>query len=198
KALLTAMGIPFTLDPRLVRGLDYYTRTTFEFIYEPEGENSLGTAGTVCGGGRYDNLVKELGGPDKPAVGFAMGLDRLEILLDALGRRQERRPLLFIATMDGELKVAAVKLVTELRNQGLAVDFDPRGGKIKRQIERASAVKARHFVVYGQAEHEARTFKIKNMDLPDTDPNKEVTVPLDGLAGWLLNVSKAAPVTTSP
>ncbi len=198
KALLTAMGIPFTLDPRLVRGLDYYTRTTFEFIYEPEGENSLGTAGTVCGGGRYDNLVKELGGPEKPAVGFAMGLDRLEILLDALGKRQERRPLLFIATMDGELKVAAVKLVTELRNQGLAVDFDPRGGKIKRQVERASAVKARHFVVYGQSEHEARAFKIKNMDLPDTDPNKEVTVPLDGLAGWLLNVSKAAPVTTTP
>jgi histidyl-tRNA synthetase len=196
KALLTAIGIPFVIDPKLVRGLDYYTRTTFEFIYEPPaGDNALGTAGTVCGGGRYDNLVHELGGPEKPAVGFAMGLDRLVLLLEALGKQPERRPLLFVATMEGELKVHAVKLVTDLRARGLFVDFDPRGGKIKRQIERASAVKARHFFVYGQAEHEARSIKIKNMDLPDGDAAKEVTVPLDGLAAWLLNASKAAPVT---
>ncbi|MBL8920724.1 MAG: histidine--tRNA ligase [Myxococcaceae bacterium] len=196
KALLTALGIPFVIDPKLVRGLDYYTRTTFEFIYEPPaGDNALGTAGTVCGGGRYDNLVHELGGPEKPAVGFAMGLDRLVLLMEALGKRPERRPVLFVATMEGELKVHAVKLVTDLRAQGLSVDFDPRGGKIKRQVERAAAVKARHFFVYGQAEHEARAFKIKNMDLPDGDPAKEVTVPLDALAAWLLNAAQAAPVT---
>lgn len=199
KALLTTLGIPFVLDRALVRGLDYYTRTTFEFIYEPPaGDNALGTAGTVCGGGRYDNLVHELGGPEKPAVGFAMGLDRLVLLLESLGKQPERRPLLFIATMEGELKAHAVKLVTELRMKGLAVDFDPRGGKIKRQVERASSVKARHFVVYGQSEHEARAFKIKNMDLPDGDPNKEATVPLDGLAEWLLNAARVAPVTTPP
>lgn len=196
KALLTALEIPFVIDPKLVRGLDYYTRTTFEFIYEPPaGDNALGTAGTVCGGGRYDNLVHELGGPEKPAVGFAMGLDRLVLLMEALGKQPERRPVLFVATMDGDLKVHAVKLVTDLRAQGFAVDFDPRGGKIKRQIERASAVKARHFFVYGQSEHEARSIKIKNMDLPDGAPEKEVTVPLDGLAAWLLNATKTAPVT---
>ncbi len=181
KALLGALGIPFELDPNLVRGLDYYTRTTFELIYQPpEGENALGTAGTVCGGGRYDALVHELGGPEKPAVGFAMGLDRLVLLLEALGKRPQRRPLLFVATMDGELKTHALKLVTELRQRGLAADFDPRGGKIKRQIERASSVNARFFFVYGQSEHERRTIKLKDMDA-----HTEVDVPLDGLATWL-------------
>jgi len=199
QALLTKLEIPFVLDRALVRGLDYYTRTTFEFIYEPpSGESTLGTAGTVCGGGRYDNLVHELGGPEKPAVGFAMGLDRLVLLLEALGTQAPRRPLLFVATMEGELKAHAFKLVTDLRLKGLAVDFDPRGGKIKRQAERASAVKARHFVVYGQSEHEAKVLKIKNMDLPDADPNKEVSVPLDDLAPWLLNASKAVSVSSSP
>lgn len=189
KSLLASLDIPFVLDPKLVRGLDYYTRTTFEFIYEPPaGENALGTAGTVCGGGRYDNLVKELGGPEKPAVGFAMGLDRLVLLLEALGKRPERRPVFFLATMDGDLKRHAVKLVTDLRLSGLFVDFDPRGGKIKRQVERASAVKARYFAVYGDQEHQSRTLKLKAMDLPDTDPNKEVSVPLDGLAAFLAKV----------
>ena len=186
KALLGTLGIPFVLDPTLVRGLDYYTRTTFEFIYEPPaGDNALGTAGTVCGGGRYDNLVKELGGPEKPAVGFAMGLDRLVLLLESLGKRPERLPLLFVATMDGELKAHALKLVTDLRGQGLFVDFDPRGGKIKRQVERASTLKARYFAVYGEREHQSRTLTLKAMDLPDGDPNKEVSVGLDALSGWL-------------
>lgn len=185
KALLTTLGIPFVVDPTLVRGLDYYTRTTFEFIYEPQGDNALGTAGTVCGGGRYDNLVHELGGPEKPAVGFAMGLDRLVLLLEALGKRPERRPLLFIATMDGALKSYALKLITELRLRGLVVDFDPRGGKIKRQVERASSLRARYFAVYGDQEHQSRTLKLKAMDLPDGAPDKEVSVSLDTLGAWL-------------
>jgi histidyl-tRNA synthetase len=75
--MLDRLKIEWTLDRRLVRGLDYYSRTTFEFIYSPTGENALGTAGTVCGGGRYDGLIPQLGGPEKPAVGFAIGLDRL-------------------------------------------------------------------------------------------------------------------------
>ncbi|MCA2980525.1 MAG: histidine--tRNA ligase [Myxococcaceae bacterium] len=186
KALLSTLGIPFVVDPRLVRGLDYYTRTTFEFVYEPPaGDSALGTAGTVCGGGRYDDLVRQLGGPDKPAVGFAMGLDRLVLLLEALGKRPARRPLLFVATMDGALKAEAVKLVTELRLAGLCVDFDPRGGKVKRQIERASALAARYFAVYGEREHQARTLTLKALDLPDGDPGKETQVGLDGLEDWL-------------
>jgi histidyl-tRNA synthetase len=106
-------------------------------------------------------------------------------LLEALGKKSERRPVLFVATMDGALKAHALKLVTELRMKGLSVDFDPRGGKIKRQAERASNVRARYFVVYGGSEHEARALKLKDMDLPDGHPEKEVSVSLDGLADWL-------------
>jgi histidyl-tRNA synthetase len=186
QALLTALDIPYVLDPKLVRGLDYYTRTTFEFIYEPpDGSSALGTAGTVCGGGRYDNLIHSLGGPEKPAVGFAMGLDRLVLLLDSLRKPSVRRPIVFVATMEGALKTAAVRLLTDLRKCGLFVDFDPRGGKIKRQIERASAVNARYFLVYGEAEHQSKTVRLKNMDLADGDPNKEVAVAVDALAEWL-------------
>jgi histidyl-tRNA synthetase len=187
KRMLTALGIGFSIDTRLVRGLDYYTRTTFEFIYEPpQGtESVLSTAGTVCGGGRYDLLVKELGGPEKPAVGFAMGLDRLVLLVDALVKQEAARPALFVATMDGPFRDAAVALVMRLRDQGFQVDFDPRGGKLKRQLDRAAAVKARFVFVYGDAEHQTGKLAIKNMDLPDGHALKVHDVPLDGLARWL-------------
>ncbi len=187
KRMLTALGIEYTLDTRLVRGLDYYTRTTFEFIYEPPAgaESVLSTAGTVCGGGRYDGLVKELGGPEKPAVGFAMGLDRLVLLVDALVKKEARRPVLFVATMDGPFRDAAVALVMRLRDQGFQVDFDPRGGKLKRQLDRAAAVKARFLFVYGDAEHQTGKLSIKNMNLPEGHPLKVHAVQLDGLSRWL-------------
>ncbi len=182
--LLTRLGIRFVLDRTLVRGLDYYTRTTFEFVYQPAGENALGTAGTVCGGGRYDRLVGELGGPEKPAVGFAMGLDRLVLLLEASGARKPTRPTLFIGTFDGPMRDEALVLVTKLRNQGFHVDFDPRGGKMKRQLERALKVGARFFTAYGDSEHAAQTLGLKNLDLPDSAQNK-VEVAVDGLPTWL-------------
>jgi len=185
RRLLDGLGLAHAIDRRLVRGLDYYTRTTFEFIYQPQGENALGTAGTVCGGGRYDRLVKELGGPDKPAVGFAMGLDRLVLLLEALGKREASRPMLFVVTMDGPVRDHAIKLVMALRNQGLAVDFDPRGGKVKRQVERASHVRARYLFVYGDAEHQGGQVRLKDMDLPEDHPKKEQQVALAELARWL-------------
>jgi histidyl-tRNA synthetase len=190
RRFLDAMGIAYTLDPTLVRGLDYYTRTTFEFIYQPSaGENALGTAGTVCGGGRYDGLVKALGGPDKPGVGFAMGLDRLVLLAEALGRDPGQGPQLFIGTFDGPLREAALALVMRLRNLGLRVDFDPRGGKLGRQNERADKVGARYFAVYGQAEHERGQLTLKDLtfprDTPDTHPGKLQQIAVAELATWL-------------
>jgi len=183
--LLTKLGIAFVLDRTLVRGLDYYSRTTFEFVYQPAtGENALGTAGTVCGGGRYDGLVKDLGGPEKPAVGFAMGLDRLVLLVEAAGARKPSRPTLFIGTFDGPMRDEAFVLVTKLRNAGYAVDFDPRGGKMKRQIERAIKVGARFFGAYGDAEHTSGKLGLKNLDLPDATDNK-VEVAVDALPTWL-------------
>ncbi len=184
--LLGKLGIPFELDRRLVRGLDYYTRTTFEFIYQPQGtENALGTAGTVCGGGRYDRLVHELGGPEKPAVGFAMGLDRLVLLVESLKRPEVRGPALFIGTFDGPERDDAIALVMKLRNLGFEVDFDPRNGKIGKQKERASKVNAAWFAGYGPTEHQSRTLKLDNMRLPKDAPKETVEVAVDALPAWL-------------
>ncbi|MCC6333492.1 MAG: histidine--tRNA ligase [Myxococcales bacterium] len=184
--LLAKLSIPWTLDRRLVRGLDYYTRTTFEFIYQPKsGDSALSTAGTVCGGGRYDGLVHELGGPEKPAVGFAMGLDRLVMLLEAGNAAQVAGPTLFIGTFDGPLREDAVARVMRLRNAGYHVDFDPRGGKLKRQIERAAKVGARYFTTWGEKEVQAGKLEFKALALPDDHPQKTTTVELAGLEAWL-------------
>ena len=182
--LLGKLGIAFELDRRLVRGLDYYTRTTFEFIYQPQGENALGTAGTVCGGGRYDRLVQELGGPDKPAVGFAMGLDRLVLLLESLHAPVKTGPALFIGTFDGPERDEAIALVMRLRDEGHFVDFDPRGGKIGKQKERASKVGAHFFAGYGGNEHASRTLKVDDLNAPREAPRSE-TVSIDALGEWL-------------
>lgn len=192
--LLGKLGIAYELDRRLVRGLDYYTRTTFEFIYQPKsGENALGTAGTVCGGGRYDGLVKELGGPEKPAVGFAMGLDRLVMLLESAKKPEPVGPTLFIGTFDGPLRDDAVATVMKLRNAGHRVDFDPRGGKLKRQIERADKVHARFFTTWGEKEVQEGVLELKALALPDDHPQKTTRVPLAELERWLaVNATPAA------
>lgn len=191
--LLAKLGIPFELDRRLVRGLDYYTRTSFEFIYQPKtGENALGTAGTVCGGGRYDRLVHELGGPEKPAVGFAMGMDRLVLLLKALQGQPKAGPTLFVGTFDGPERDDAIALVMTLRNAGFAVDFDPRGGKLGKQKERASKLNAAYFGGYGDAEHKAGVLKIDNLRLPKDAPRETVEVKLDALPAWLNSISNKA------
>jgi histidyl-tRNA synthetase len=183
--LLGKLGIPFTLDRRLVRGLDYYTRTAFEFVYSPKaGDNALGTAGTVCGGGRYDRLVHELSGPDKPAVGFAMGLDRLVMLLESVQASKAAGPLLYLGTFEGPLRDEAVALAMRLRNQGFRVDFGATG-KLGKQAERADKLGARYFATYGQTEHESGTLTLKNLRLPDADPAKQTPVAISGLAQWL-------------
>lgn len=189
--MLGKLGIAFELDRKLVRGLDYYTRTSFEFIYQPQsGENALGTAGTVCGGGRYDRLVHELGGPEKPAVGFAMGLDRLVMLVEKLQGVERSGPTLFVGTFDGPERDEAIALVMKLRNEGYAVDFDPRGGKLGKQKERASKVNAAYFAGYGDAEHQARTLKIDNMRLPKDAPRETVEVSFEALPAWLNSAGK--------
>jgi histidyl-tRNA synthetase len=190
--LLDKLNIPWTLDRRLVRGLDYYTRTTFEFIYEPKtGENALGTAGTLCGGGRYDGLVHELGGPEKPAVGFALGLDRLVMLVEAGHPPAVDGPTLFIGTFDGPLRADAVAAVMRLRNAGHRVDFDPRGGKLKRQIERADKLGARYFATWGEKEVQTGKLELKALALPDDHPQKITTVELAALEAWLSLKAKA-------
>ncbi len=191
--LLGKLGVAFSLDRRLVRGLDYYTRTTFEFIYQPTtGQSALGTAGTVCGGGRYDGLVHELGGPEKPAVGFAMGLDRLVLLLDSVKAAARGGPTLFVGTFDGPERDDAVALVMALRNQGFSVDFDPRNGKLGKQKERASKVNAAYFGTYGAAEHEAGRLKIDDLRLPKDAPKQTEEIAFAELPAWL-NARRTTP-----
>ncbi|HMK72365.1 MAG TPA: ATP phosphoribosyltransferase regulatory subunit, partial [Myxococcaceae bacterium] len=146
---LDALRAPYLLNPGLVRGLDYYTRTTFEFLVDAE---ALGTANAVGGGGRYDLLVKELGGPDVPAVGWAMGMDRIALLLAGRGRKDTPVPELFVAVADDAAAEQAFRLVSDLRRAGHVVDIDTRGGSLKSQMKRADKSGAVLVLVLGGRE----------------------------------------------
>ena len=160
KRKLDALAVRYVINPRMVRGLDYYTRTTFEFI---AAHPALGTASTVGGGGRYDKLVKSLGGPDVPAVGFGLGLDRLTLLLREGGQQYSAPPDVFIAVADEGSADEALKLASRLRREGLKVEFDTRGGSLKSQMKRADKTKARYTLVLGQAERESGKAQLKPM-----------------------------------
>ncbi|NTX36790.1 histidine--tRNA ligase [Myxococcus sp. CA033] len=157
---LTALDIKFVVNPRMVRGLDYYTRTVFEFI---ASHPALGTASTVGAGGRYDKLVKSLGGPDVPAVGFACGLDRLVLLLKESQQKFGATPDLFIAVADEGSHDAAFTLASRLRRDGLRVDFDTRGGSLKSQMKRSDKSGARFTLVLGELERTSGQAKLKQM-----------------------------------
>jgi histidyl-tRNA synthetase len=157
---LRALDIRFEVNPRIMRGLDYYTRTAFEFI---AAHPALGTASTVGGGGRYDKLVKGLGGPDVPAVGFGLGLDRLCLLLKESGKTFSRLAELFVAVADAGSSDAAFALVSRLRREGLRVEFDTRGGSLKSQMKRADKTGARFTLVLGEAERESGQAQLKPM-----------------------------------
>jgi histidyl-tRNA synthetase len=157
---LKALDIRFEVNPRIMRGLDYYTRTAFEFI---AAHPALGTASTVGGGGRYDKLVKGLGGPDVPAVGFGLGLDRLCLLLEESGKAFSRPAELFVAVADAGSSDAAFTLVSRLRREGLRVEFDTRGGSLKSQMKRADKTGARFTLVLGEAERESGQAQLKPM-----------------------------------
>jgi histidyl-tRNA synthetase len=174
---LQALGIPFRINPRMVRGLDYYTRTAFEFLSD---DPLLGTASAVGGGGRYDRLVKELGGPDVPAVGWALGMDRLCLLMRARGRGQAERSELFVATVDDATADAALALVSRLRQAGHRVDFDARGGSLKSQMKRADKSGARFALVLGSNEVSSGQAALKPLD-----GGEPITVALNGLEAAL-------------
>lgn len=160
KHQLGVLEIPFDIDKRMVRGLDYYTRTAFEFI---ANHPALGTASTVGGGGRYDKLVKSLGGPDVPAVGFGLGLDRLCLLLAESGRTFGHSPDLFVALAEERARDASLKLISALRKAGLHVETDPRGGSLKSQMKRADKTGAKYTLVLGGAEVDSGNAQLKPM-----------------------------------
>lgn len=159
--LLDAAGIEYTVNQRLVRGLDYYNRTVFEWITE-----SLGSQGTVCGGGRYDGLVEQLGGKPTPAVGFAMGLERLVLMMETLGNTEVRRNVdVYIVTAGEGTTIAGITLAEQLREQipGIRVMNHCGGGNFKKQFKRADKVGAAVALVLGEDEVAQQTVVLKDL-----------------------------------
>ena len=159
QAGLGALGVAFTVEPRLVRGLDYYVRTAYEFT-----SDALGAQSAVAGGGRYDGLVETLGGPPTPGIGFALGAERLTLILEAMGRPvPAARPEVFLISADAPGAVAVLGLAATLRRAGVACDLDARGGKFARQIRQAERVGARFALVLGGQELAAGEAKLRDM-----------------------------------
>ncbi|MEA4937987.1 MAG: histidine--tRNA ligase [Christensenella sp.] len=158
--LLNGMGVRYEMDPRLVRGLDYYTKTVFEITSE-----SIGSQSAVCGGGRYDGLVEEIGGPHTPGVGFGLGMERLLLLLENTGYQMEKpvRYDLYIASMGEAAEEQAFLLATALRKRGVKVEIDHIGRSVKAQIKYADKVGARYVLVLGEDELAKHEGKLKRM-----------------------------------
>ena len=152
--ILSAMGITAVLDSKIVRGLDYYTRTVFEFI---DTSSNL----TVCGGGRYDNLIEECGGPATGAVGFALGLERLIMMLE--GMERSKAADVFIGSSGAEGFMKAQALANELRMAGIAADADITGRGVKAQMKYANKKGARYSMIIGENELAGGLVKIKDM-----------------------------------
>lgn len=165
KVNLQAMGIAFVVNPRIVRGLDYYTRTVFEFV-----SNDLGAQSTVCGGGRYDGLVETLGGKPTPALGFAMGLERLLMILDKQGiELPSPQPCdLYIASIGEEAALKAAQLTSLLRKEGFFVEFDTVGRSLKAQMKYADKLGAKLSMVIGDNEVSSCKAKLKDMSDGET------------------------------
>jgi len=166
--LLDGMGINYVIDPRLVRGLDYYTKTVFEITSE-----SIGSQSAVCGGGRYDGLVEEIGGPHTPAVGFGLGMERLLLVLENTGYQIEKpvRYDLYIASMGQEAEERAFLLANSLRRDGAKVEIDHIGRSVKSQLKYADKVGARYVLVLGGDELSKGEAMLKRM----SDGNETIT-----------------------
>ena len=156
--LLTDLGISYQLNPRLVRGLDYYTHTAFEII-----SDDLGAQATVCGGGRYDGLVAELGGPDTPAVGWAIGLERLIILLQKLQEKPRQFLDFYVVSRGEKAEPQALILGQKLRQAGFSLELDLSGSAFKKQFARADKSGSVGCLILGDEEAENQTVKLKWM-----------------------------------
>ncbi|SDI93363.1 histidine--tRNA ligase [Salimicrobium halophilum] len=162
KRYLDAMGIDYEVDPNLVRGLDYYNHTAFEIMSEAEG---FGAITTLSGGGRYNGLVEDIGGPDTPGIGFALSIERLLMALEAEGVELPAEDALdcYVIAMGEKAELEAVKLVDQLRSNGLQVDKDYLQKKMKAQFKAADRLKAKKVVILGDREIEEGVGNVKDM-----------------------------------
>lgn len=159
-----------------MRGLDYYTRTVFEFV-----STDIGAQGTVCGGGRYNNLVEEVGGKPTPAVGFGMGLERLLLVLENTNNLQAEPETIdvYVASLGEEAQNQARKIVAQLRSEGIKAETDIMDRGIKAQMKYADRVGAKYVVVIGDEELENGVVNIKNMQNGETQSHS-----IENLAGY--------------
>jgi histidyl-tRNA synthetase len=193
---LDALGTPYAVDERLVRGLDYYSRTLFEIKGAHE---KLGAGSTLVGGGRYDRMVRDLGGPDVPAIGFAAGLERLLIaselevpasVVDAV-----------VAPLGAEAVGTALEMARTLRRDGIRVEVDTRGSSLKSQLRRANALGARMVLILGESELRDRTVQVKDLDAhtQETMPIAQgLRVIVDRLVAASRSVDSRPPPDPSP
>ena len=177
KSLLDAQGLEYTVNPRIVRGLDYYSKTVFEFV-----SDAIGAQGTVCGGGRYDGLIKELGGNSLPAIGFAAGIERLLLLMENTGAEfpLEPRPRIFIAGMDDRSRAAAFKIASEMRAKNMSAEIDHMNRSVKAQLKYADKIGAEYVAVIGENELNSGEIIVKKMA-----DGSQATVKLENLKSYL-------------
>jgi histidyl-tRNA synthetase len=156
--ILQYVGVPFTLNDRLVRGLDYYTRTAFEFTH-----GNLGAQNAILGGGRYDGLSEALGGPPAPGIGFAIGEDRLVMSLGESAEARSPKPDVYIAPLGGGMNKEAAPLARELRRHDLIVELGDQGFRLKKSLETASKLGARYVLIVGENEVSTGVFALKEL-----------------------------------
>ncbi len=181
KAYLEAMNITYEVNPHIVRGLDYYTRTVFEFVTD-----ALGAQSAVCAGGRYDGLIEEIGGPHVPALGFAAGIERILLLLEAQGIAlpEAKKPDLYIASIGDNASLKAAELALELRQSGMSAQFDIVGRSVKAQMKYADKIGAKFTTVIGDDDIAAGKVKVKNMENGEAQE-----LMLEGFADAFMDVS---------
>jgi len=171
--ILKTVGVPYTLNDRLVRGLDYYTRTAFEFTHR-----ALGAQNAILGGGRYDGLSEALGGPAAPGIGFAIGEDRLVLSLKETAESVVRKPDVYIAPLGAGMNREAARLARELRRHDLVVDLGDEAFRLKKSFEAADKMGARYLLIVGENEVKADAFALKHLA-----SGEQVTVPRGDLPG---------------
>jgi len=178
QAILSAVGVPFTLNDRLVRGLDYYTRTAFEFTH-----GALGAQNAILGGGRYDGLSESLGGPPSPGIGFAIGEDRLVMSLQESADAVQPKPDVYIAPLGAGMDREAARLARELRRHDVVVELGDESFRLKRSLETASKLGARFALIVGENEVASGSFALKNLgtgeqaSIPRADLAKKIQSP---------------------
>ena len=161
KGYLEAMGIEYVIDPNIVRGLDYYTKTVFEIIADNKNSNSV-----ICGGGRYDGLIEELGGKPMPACGFALGMERLLLTMQEQGIEipKETGVQIYIGNIGDDAGMFAQKLVMNLREAGMVAECDHLGKSVKAQMKYADKIGAKYSMIIGDDEIAKNTARLKNME----------------------------------